>query len=226
MNKQMYWGIAALIIVLIAAGGFMYWQWSSVQQLKEELAQEVRELEAEKKPVAENKLPPAAPGKKWVPHGDHFHQVPIDAPDVWQGGTHKTDASDQSADPASFTISAFEGKSLQDKVAASDAVPKYAELKAMTQEELRILMETSYAKAKTFDAEVDKRIDAWTNAPIGSDEEKRLKAAAYAILREQFVHNITGSKAFEVFQWRSILHLQENPLPNFIIVPIPEPFDP
>ena len=36
------------------------------------------------KPVAENDLPPAEPGKKWVPHGDHFHQVPIDAPDVWQ----------------------------------------------------------------------------------------------------------------------------------------------
>ena len=39
MNRQMYWGIAALIIVLIAAGGFMYWQWSSVQQLKKEVAQ-------------------------------------------------------------------------------------------------------------------------------------------------------------------------------------------
>jgi len=86
----MYWGIAVLIIVLIAAGGFMYWQWSSVQQLKEELAQDEKMLEGNEKPVAENKPPrPAREGYKWVPHGDHFHEVPLDAPDVWQEGTHQ-----------------------------------------------------------------------------------------------------------------------------------------
>ena len=87
MNRQMYWGIAALIIILIAAGGFMYWQWSQVQQLKEQLAQDKKILEQKDKLVAENDLPPAKPGFKWVPHGDHFHEVPIDAPDVWQEGT-------------------------------------------------------------------------------------------------------------------------------------------
>ena len=80
MDRKLYWGIAALVVVLIAAGGFMYWQWSQVQQLKEEVAQDKKLLEEENKPVAENELPPADPGKKWVPHGDHFHQVPIDAP--------------------------------------------------------------------------------------------------------------------------------------------------
>ena len=84
MNRQMYWGIAALIIILIAAGGFMYWQWSGVQQLKEQLAQDKKMLEQKDKPVAANELPPAEPGKKWVPHDDHFHQVPLSAPNVWQ----------------------------------------------------------------------------------------------------------------------------------------------
>ncbi len=84
MNRKMYWGIAALIVVLIAAGGFMYWQLSTVQQLKEELAQDQKMLEEKDKPVAANELPPAEPGKKWVPHDDHFHEVPIDAPDEWQ----------------------------------------------------------------------------------------------------------------------------------------------
>ena len=55
----------------------MYWQWSQVQQLKEQLAQDKKMLEQKDKLVAENDLPPAKPGFKWVPHGDHFHQVPV-----------------------------------------------------------------------------------------------------------------------------------------------------
>ena len=94
MNRKMYWGIAALIVVLIAAGGFIYYQWSGVQQLKEEVAQDNKQLEEENKPVAENELPPADPGNKWVPHGDHFHEVPIDAPDAWQGEPHELVVSD------------------------------------------------------------------------------------------------------------------------------------
>ncbi|MDE0481238.1 MAG: hypothetical protein OXI67_01545 [Candidatus Poribacteria bacterium] len=89
MNRKTYWGIAALVIILIAAGGFMYWQWSSVQQLKEELAQDNKMLEERDKPVAENKPPVAREGFKMVPHGDHWHEVPIDAPDVWQGEPHE-----------------------------------------------------------------------------------------------------------------------------------------
>ena len=45
MNRKMHWGIAALIVVLIAAGGFIYWQWSQVAQLKEQLAQDEKMLE-------------------------------------------------------------------------------------------------------------------------------------------------------------------------------------
>jgi len=73
MNKQMYWGIAALIIVLIAAGGFMYWQWSSVQQLKEELVQDNKLLEEhnqQKQPPIDYTKPP--PGKTFA-NGGHWH---------------------------------------------------------------------------------------------------------------------------------------------------------
>ena len=42
MNRKMYWGIAALIVLLIAAGGFIYWQWSQVQQFKKQSAQDAK----------------------------------------------------------------------------------------------------------------------------------------------------------------------------------------
>ncbi len=85
MTKKMYLGIAALIVFMIAAGGFIYWNVSTVQQMKKQTALFEELLEKEQKPVAAKEPPPAAPGKKWVPHGDHFHEVPIDAPDTWQG---------------------------------------------------------------------------------------------------------------------------------------------
>ena len=111
MDRKMYWGIAALIVILIAAGGFIYYQWSGVQQLKEEVAQDNKQLEEENKPVAENELPPADPGKKWVPHDDHFHQVPIDAPGVWQGEPHEPIAQPTPARPTQAThpVSTYKG---------------------------------------------------------------------------------------------------------------------
>ena len=87
MNRKMYWGIAALIIILIAAGGFMYWQWSQVAQFKEQLAQDEKMLEENDKvqhaAVTTDEKPPDERGYKWVRHNDHFHEVPIDAPDEW-----------------------------------------------------------------------------------------------------------------------------------------------
>ena len=89
MTSKMYLGIAALIVFMIAAGGFIYWNVSTVQQMKKQAALFEKMLEKEKEPVVANEPPPAAPGRKWVPHGDHFHEVPIDAPDVWQGEPHE-----------------------------------------------------------------------------------------------------------------------------------------
>lgn len=56
------------------------------QKLKEELAESNRLLEEQNK--QKTKQPPLARnGFKMVLHGDHWHEVPIDAPDVWQEGT-------------------------------------------------------------------------------------------------------------------------------------------
>ena len=84
MNRKMSWGIAALIIILIAAGGFIYYQWSQVQQLKEQLAQDDKLLEENNKPKVQHAAstsdtkPPDEPGFEWVRHGDHWDKVPIE----------------------------------------------------------------------------------------------------------------------------------------------------
>ena len=84
MNRKFHWGIAALIIVLIAAGGFMYWQWSTVQQLKEQIAEEKKLLEENDKVQHvvsfEDSKPPDEPGFEWVRHGDHWDRVPLSEP--------------------------------------------------------------------------------------------------------------------------------------------------
>ncbi|RKU36360.1 hypothetical protein C6496_13970 [Candidatus Poribacteria bacterium] len=86
MHKRIATGLIVLIFILGVAIVF-YHQYTDIQQLKQEAAKTEKLLEEQHKGVAENDLPPAEPGKKWVPHGDHFHEVPIDAPDVWQEGT-------------------------------------------------------------------------------------------------------------------------------------------
>lgn len=86
MSKKMIWGVAALIILLIAAGGFIYWQLSTVQQLKEQLAQDAELLKGDGTPEVEHVVskadspPPAEPGFKWVRHGDHWDKVPVSTP--------------------------------------------------------------------------------------------------------------------------------------------------
>ena len=57
MTKKMYLGIAALIVFMIAAGGFIYWQLSSTQHFKEQAAQNEKLLEEMRKPVESQALP-------------------------------------------------------------------------------------------------------------------------------------------------------------------------
>ena len=45
MNRKYYWGLAALIVFVIAAGGFIYWQLSEMQQFKKQAVQETAEAE-------------------------------------------------------------------------------------------------------------------------------------------------------------------------------------
>lgn len=84
------WGIAALIIFVLAAGGFIYWQHLSLQQLKEELAQDEKIVKEMTKPKVQHDVsfadqkPPDEPGFVWVRHGDHWDKVAIDAPGTGQ----------------------------------------------------------------------------------------------------------------------------------------------
>ncbi|MDE0483762.1 MAG: hypothetical protein OXI67_14365 [Candidatus Poribacteria bacterium] len=102
MQRKLHWGIAALIIVLIAAGGFIYYQWSGVQQFKEELAQDEIQLEEQHKGVAENDLPPAKPGFKWVPDGDHWHEMPLSAQRPINASVERTLTKEQIAEVQKF----------------------------------------------------------------------------------------------------------------------------
>ena len=97
MRNKLYWGIATLIVLLIAVGGFVFVrQWQEIQELKQQAAQDKQLLQdsnppivSQEKPITIDDLPAADEGFKWVQHGDHFHQVPMDAPDEWQGGPHE-----------------------------------------------------------------------------------------------------------------------------------------
>lgn len=90
MNRKLYWGLAALSILIIGATVFVVVKNNTeMQQLKEELA------DFEKQAVERDKPPPAPEGYKWVQHGDHHHLAPIDAPDTWQGKPHEPVVADK-----------------------------------------------------------------------------------------------------------------------------------
>lgn len=74
MNKRLIWGLSVLLVLVLAGVSYMIAvQYAEIQQLKKEDA----EVEKQRQEAAENDLPPAQPGYKWVRHGDHYHQMPI-----------------------------------------------------------------------------------------------------------------------------------------------------
>ncbi|MDE0637797.1 MAG: hypothetical protein OXI43_18320 [Candidatus Poribacteria bacterium] len=87
MSKKMFWGLGALIVFVIAAGGFMYWQWSEMQQLKKEAAavekmwEEHEKAKQSAQPPIDYSKPP--PGKTFA-NGGHWHNG------EWHDGPHKT----------------------------------------------------------------------------------------------------------------------------------------
>ena len=88
MKNRLYWGLGVLILLV---GGFVFYQqWTDIQQLKQDPAEAQKLLEEKTKPIAENAKPAARDGFKMVQHDDHWHEVPIDAPDVSQEETHNT----------------------------------------------------------------------------------------------------------------------------------------
>ena len=151
MTRRTYWGVAALIILVIAAGGFIYYQWSQVQHLKEELAQEKKMLEDHdnQQPAADNKPPrEARAGHKWEWHTDHWHEMPIAQNDVPQQ-THESEE---------IAFEAFELKSdLPDEL--PEKFPTKAELQKMNTIDIlhlsRLYEEEVWTLAKTdYDAAV------------------------------------------------------------------------
>ena len=58
MNRKHYWGIAALIVFVIAAGGFIYWQLSEIQDVERQQAETLAETEKFKKWWKERNAPP------------------------------------------------------------------------------------------------------------------------------------------------------------------------
>ncbi len=58
MNSKHYWGIAALIVFVIAAGGFIYWQLSEIQDVERQQVETLAETEKFKKWWKEHNAPP------------------------------------------------------------------------------------------------------------------------------------------------------------------------
>ena len=147
MYKRIAIGLIVLFFVLGVAFVF-YQQHTDIQALKEQLvARDEKNLEGNNKPMAAHDLPPADPGYKWVPHGDHFHQVPSDAPDVWQGGPHEKPASEEIV-VAPLVLTSDLPDELPEKF------PTEAELRQMSYPDLRHLVKL-YKKESNKIGETD-----------------------------------------------------------------------
>ncbi|MYI92772.1 hypothetical protein F4083_00355 [Candidatus Poribacteria bacterium] len=58
---------------------------SENRELKDKLAElEALANQINQRKISKNNPPVARDGYKMVPHGDHWHEVPIDAPDTWE----------------------------------------------------------------------------------------------------------------------------------------------
>ena len=112
MRKKMFWGIATLFILLGIFGVFLLFikDRAEIRQLEKELAESNKLLEEQNKEKTEQP-PLARDGFKMVKHGDHWHEVPIDAPDVWQEGTPEPVVQND-------TVQVFDAALLKDDPAA------------------------------------------------------------------------------------------------------------
>ena len=147
MNKKLYWGLLALIILLGTAFVFILMHdRAEIRKLEEELA-DVKEQEQHVPQQADvGNRPPrdARAGHKWEWHGDHWHEMPIAQNDV----PNQTQASDE------IVFEPFELKSdLPDELPVE--FPTDAELQKMNaidiihlirlyKEEVKTLRKTDY----------------------------------------------------------------------------------
>ncbi len=100
MRNKVYWGLGVLIVLMIGAFVLiMVNEYAENQQLEddEKKAQEIAEQINQQKKL-KNNTPVARDGFKMVPHDDHWHEVPINAPDTWQE-EQIADTSDNTQQP-------------------------------------------------------------------------------------------------------------------------------
>ena len=219
MNRRIYWGLAILMVLLVGV---------SVVLLTRTTDTEPKRVYRDRDPskeVLDNNQPRIS--KRTPP----FHETP-----------HQNDPV---VTPTPFPES-DNPLSIPERVSKSNDVPQYSELKAMSNDVLKQLMEDSYNRLESLGLALEMRTSEWSHAideltrdansnseyaRILSENREKLKPfqdSMDAATWEYNVSRITGSKAFKVWQWRTIKdNYAQNPNPGAVIVvyPIPEPFD-
>jgi len=92
MRKKMYWGIVTLIILLLGVTAVLLLRDTDTDPeiIYKTDVEPARKTET---PIAEK--PTARPGFKMVKHGDHWHEVPIDEPEIMQDEIEKPKAEEK-----------------------------------------------------------------------------------------------------------------------------------
>ena len=127
MRYKLYWGLGILIVLLI--GAVMVNQHAKNRELEKQLAEaEKLTNQIKERKTSENNPPVAREGFKMVPHGDHWHEVPIDAPDTWQGEPHAPKSMDSFSEVPKFK------SDLPDEI--PENFPTEAELRQMDSDQL------------------------------------------------------------------------------------------
>ena len=158
MNKEMKWGLAILLLLLGIAAVFIFLdQNAELRQLEKETAESDKLFE-------ENAQPPARPGYKVVPHGDHFHEVPIDAPDTWQEPPHGEVVKDGPV--AGVDV-------LDDTLPTDIKIPTQSELEAMSYDRLVVVSKQLLAKAKDKSFPIEQRIPYLNAVTLANAERGR-----------------------------------------------------
>ena len=195
MKSRMKWGVAILILLLGAAVVFIIQhEIAENRELKEQLAESQKladEIKAQE--ALKNNPPVAREGYKMVPHGDHWHEVPIDAPDTWQGEPHEPKSQEPLSDMSKFKID------LPDEI--PEDFPTEAELREM---DLDLLIHL--VKLYTKESDKLKETDRETAA--------RLYNATVPIVRKIMGEKLRKSNA--IMEAHEKEHRKEFPVPRYI----------
>ncbi len=189
MRNKIYWGLGVLIILLI--GVFVLVMVNQYAQIKQ-LEAEAKKAEAKANQMKDTP-PVARDGFKMVPHGDHWHEVPIDAPDTWQDEPHEPKSQDPLPDMSKYKID------LPDEI--PDDIPTEAELREM---DLGLLIHL----AKLYTKEANKLKETDFEAGI------RFYNATYPIITKIQDEKLEESKAKMDELMRE--HRKEFPVPRYI----------